>query len=182
MISKREFSSAQQRARDYYQKASIVLTPEESEGIEVVDFGLSDLQHTGLEIVTYINTEAYCAKEMVLFPHQTCAEHRHPSVDGHPGKMETFRCRWGVVYLYIEGEATPNPVCAPPPGTEQYYSVWQEIALQPGEQFTIPRNTLHWFQAGDEGAVISEFSTTSRDEADVFTNPNIGRATLLAAK
>jgi D-lyxose ketol-isomerase len=32
--------------------------------------------------------------------------------------------------------------------------VWNEIVLMPGDQFTIPRNTLHWFQSGDEGAVV----------------------------
>lgn len=182
MISKRELNQARDRARDYYQKASIVLTANELDNIEVADFGLSDLEHTGLELVTYVNTERYCAKEMVLFPHQTCPEHRHPPVDGDPGKMETFRCRWGRVYLYIEGDATVKPACAPPPGSEQYYSVWQEVMLEPGEQCTISRNTLHWFQSGDEGAVVSEFSSTSRDDADIFTNPNIGRATLLAAE
>jgi D-lyxose ketol-isomerase len=26
--------------------------------------------------------------------------------------------------------------------------------LQPGEQYTILPNTLHWFQAGDNGAII----------------------------
>jgi len=36
-------------------------------------------------------------------------------------------------------------------------------------------NTLHWFQAGPEGAVISEFSTRSRDEADIFSDPDIKR-------
>ena len=36
-------------------------------------------------------------------------------------------------------------------------------------------NTRHWFQGGPEGAVISEFSTTSYDEYDVFTDPNIRR-------
>jgi D-lyxose ketol-isomerase len=50
-----------------------------------------------------------------------------------------------------------------------------EIVLGPGEQFTIPANTLHWFQAGDEGAIVSEFSTRSRDELDVFTDPRIVR-------
>jgi D-lyxose ketol-isomerase len=34
---------------------------------------------------------------------------------------------------------------------------------------------LHWFQAGAEGAVVSEFSSTSRDEYDVFTDPRIVR-------
>ena len=50
-----------------------------------------------------------------------------------------------------------------------------EIVLRPGEQCTIPPDTLHWFQAGDEGAVVSEFSTRSRDELDVFTDPRIVR-------
>jgi D-lyxose ketol-isomerase len=47
--------------------------------------------------------------------------------------------------------------------------------LRPGDQHTIPPDTLHWFKAGDEGAVVSEFSTQSRDETDVFTDPRIRR-------
>ena len=35
--------------------------------------------------------------------------------------------------------------------------------------------TLHWFEAGDEGAIVSEFSTQSRDDADVFTDPRVVR-------
>ena len=38
-------------------------------------------------------------------------------------------------------------------------------------------NTKHWFQAGDSGAIISEFSTTSTDETDVFTDERIVRET-----
>ena len=51
-----------------------------------------------------------------------------------------------------------------------------ELVLHPGEQHTIPPDTLHRFQAGAEGAVVSEFSSTSRDELDVFTDPAIHRA------
>lgn len=47
--------------------------------------------------------------------------------------------------------------------------------LLPGEQFTIPPNTHHWFQAGEEGAIVSEFSSTSRDAFDIFTDPRIKR-------
>jgi D-lyxose ketol-isomerase len=36
--------------------------------------------------------------------------------------------------------------------------------------------TWHWFQAGPEGAIVSEFSTRSTDEADRFTDPRIARA------
>jgi D-lyxose ketol-isomerase len=47
--------------------------------------------------------------------------------------------------------------------------------LGPGEQYTIPPNTLHSFEAGEEGAIVSEFSTTSRDDLDIFTDPRIVR-------
>ena len=36
-------------------------------------------------------------------------------------------------------------------------------------------NTPHWFQAGNEGAIVSEFSTNSHDESDIFTDVRIMR-------
>jgi D-lyxose ketol-isomerase len=89
--------------------------------------------------------------------------------------METFRCRWGTVWLYTEGEPTATPKARVPAGSEKYYTVFREIELNPGDQYTIPPNTLHWFQSGDEGAIVSEFSSTSRDETDIFTDPRIKR-------
>ncbi len=177
MIRRKEFVEAQQRALQVLGKAGIVLTPEEQSAIEVADFGLGDLKHVGLELVTYVNTDRSCAKELVLFPGQTCPEHRHPPVAGEPGKEETFRCRWGTVYLYVPGEKTSPAHGTPPPGREEHYTVRHEIVLTPGKQYTLEPNTLHWFQGGDEGAVVSEFSTKSRDETDVFTDPDIERMT-----
>jgi ABC-type branched-subunit amino acid transport system ATPase component/D-lyxose ketol-isomerase len=142
--------------------------------IEFADFGLGDFEVQGLSLLTYVNTSRYCAKELVLLPGQTCPEHRHPSVAGGPGKQETFRCRWGNVRLYVEGPATERPA-VPPAGSEQCYTVRHEIELEPGDQYTIPPDTLHWFQAGEAGAVVAEFSSTSRDELDVFTDPRIVR-------
>ncbi len=170
-----DVARARARAKEYLDRAGIVLTPQEAANIEVADFGLGNLEQTGLEIVVYVNTDRVCAKELVLFPRQTCPEHRHPTVAGEPGKEETFRCRWGRVFLYVPGERTPNPAAKPPAGRERYYTVWHEVVLNPGDQYTLPPNTLHWFQAGDEGAVVSEFSTTSRDESDIFTDPDIRR-------
>lgn len=181
MIGQEQFRAAQQRANEFLSRAGIVLTPEEAANIEVADFGLGDLASTGLELITYVNTERVCAKELVLFPGQTCPEHRHPPVAGEPGKEETFRCRWGTVYLYVEGEPTTSPVCRPPAGSEGQYTVRHEIVLQPGEQHTIYPNILHWFQAGPEGAVVSEFSTRSRDESDIFTDSQIRRAPEVAS-
>jgi D-lyxose ketol-isomerase len=135
--------------------AGIVLTDDERDALEVTDFGLGRLDELGLQLVVYVNTERVCAKELVLFPEQMCPEHRHPPVDGSPGKEETFRCRMGSVLLWVDGHG--------------------EMTLRPGEQFTIPQNTLHWFRAGAEGAIVSEFSTRSRDETDIFTDARIRR-------
>jgi len=111
----------------------------------------------------------------VLFPGQTCPEHRHPNIGAEAGKEETFRCRSGIVYLYVEGEPAPEIKAVIPKGREKYYTVFREIILKPGEQYTLNPDTLHWFQAGPEGAIVSEFSTRSRDDMDVFTDPNIIR-------
>lgn len=56
-------------ALTYYEKASIILTDEEKQHVEIADFGLGNVDEVGLEILTYINTERVCAKEMVLTPH-----------------------------------------------------------------------------------------------------------------
>jgi D-lyxose ketol-isomerase len=177
MINKNQYDIAKKRTLEYFKKAGIILTKEEKEKIEVSDFGLDELESTGLELLTYVNTERCCAKELILFPHQTCPEHRHPPVEGEQGKEETFRCRWGEVYLYVEGESVANPRAIAPIGREKAYAVWHEIILKPGEQYTLCPNTKHWFQAGPEGAVVSEFSTKSRDEADIFTDVDIQRIT-----
>jgi D-lyxose ketol-isomerase len=166
---------ARAKAAAILARAGVVLTQREQDNIEVADFGLADLERTGLEIVVYVNTDRYCAKELVLFPWQTCPQHLHPPVGVDPGKEETFRCRWGLVWLYVEGEAARTIQARLPAGSEDHYTVFHEIMLRPGEQYTIPPNTLHWFQAGDEGAIVSEFSSTSRDEYDVFTDPRIVR-------
>lgn len=177
MISKEQFQKYQNLAVEYFSKAHISLTQEEKQKIEVADFGLGELEVTGLQLITYVNTERCCAKELVLTPYQTCPEHRHPHVGGKLGKEETFRCRYGKVYLYVEGEPTEKIKAVIPKGREKVYTVFKEIELNPGEQYTLSPNTLHWFQAGGEGAVVSEFSTNSIDEMDVFTDPKIERIT-----
>jgi len=145
-------SEARERAAAMLADAGIVLTPRERDAIEVTDLRLEEI---GLQVVVYVNTGRVCAKELVMLPRQVCPEHRHPPVGDEPGKEETFRCRTGSVTLHVEGH--------------------DEIVLRPGEQFTIPPDTLHWFQAGDDGAIVSEFSTRSTDALDVFTDPGVTR-------
>ncbi len=175
-VTREDQAKYQALAHDYLTRAGIVLTPEEVTRLEIADLGLGEFEQTGLALLTYINTERVCAKELVLLPGQTCPQHLHPPVNGQPGKEETFRCRWGEVYLYVSGEPTPNPVAQPPAHRKDTYTVWHEVILRPGEQYTIYPETWHWFQGGPAGAVVSEFSTRSTDENDQFTDADIRRA------
>ena len=177
MLKRQEYEQARQKAINCLRIAKITITKDEEKNIEICDYGISDLMNIGAQILIYINTERYCAKEMILFPRQTCPEHRHPTIKNSPGKQETFRCRWGKLYLYVPGISTKNPHAKPPKGTEKFYTVWNEIVLSPGQQYTIQPNILHWFQAGSNGAVVSEFSSYSVSKLDIFTNPNIKRIT-----
>ncbi len=172
-MTKKEYENQVAKVLPYYEKAGIVLTEEEKKSVEVVDFGKNMVDELGLQLVVYINTERVCAKEMVLLPGQTCAEHMHIPTNGMPGKEETFRCRWGEVYLYVAGEKNTDNIKAKLPPSD--VSAFHEIILKPGEQYTIMPETMHWFQGGPEGAVISEFSTRSTDETDTFTDKTLVR-------
>ncbi|MEO8377293.1 MAG: D-lyxose/D-mannose family sugar isomerase [Candidatus Sumerlaeota bacterium] len=173
MITITELKQAQKRAAKMLKSAGIALTKIESDTIEVAEFGLGELEKTGLQIVVYVNNERYCAKELILFPRQTCPEHLHPPIGKAPGKRETFRCRTGKVFLYVEGKPVKKPKAKVPAGG--VYTVFSEIKLKPGDQYTIEPGIKHWFQAGNKGAIVTEFSTTSRDEFDIFTDPRIKR-------
>lgn len=175
-MKKELYNKVREKALLYYEAAHIILNDREKEDLEVADFGMGDIEKIGLESVVYINTERCCAKEMVLFPGQTCPEHMHPPIEEkYEGKEETFRCRMGKVYLYVEGVPTEPIKAVLPKGSESFFTVFHEIELQEGEQYTLYPNTKHWFQAGPEGAVISEFSTRCYDEYDIFTDERIKR-------
>ena len=181
MITREQYEKYREMTLDALDKAGIALTEEERSNVEVADFGLERLEEIGLQVITYVNTDRCCAKELVLAPFQICPEHRHPPVDGKPGKEETFRCRQGTVYLYVGGfedSAREDAADAAkiPEDLKEYFTVFHEICLKPGEQFTLPEDTLHWFQAGPDGCIVSEFSTTSRDEYDIYTDPAIDAA------
>lgn len=177
MLTRSQAQTAKERAAAMMERAGMIVSAKDREAIEVAEMGLGNLERTGLELLVYVNTDRYCAKELVLFPRQTCPEHRHPPVGADPGKMETFRCRWGRVWLYVEGPHAARLQASIPDGDEAHYTVFHEIELLPGDQYTIPPNVKHWFQAADEGAIVSEFSSTSRDEFDIFTDPRIQRMT-----
>lgn len=187
MIGRKQYEMYREKTLDALEKAGIALTDEEKNHVEVADFGLNRLEEVGLQVITYVNTERCCAKELVLTPWQICPEHRHPPIGTQKGKEETFRCRQGTVYLYVGGfddstiqggysnESEGRIHGKIPEDMREYFTVFHEICLEPGQQYTLPENTLHWFQAGEDGCIVSEFSTHSSDEEDIFTDIHITR-------
>lgn len=64
----------------------------------------------------------------------------------------------GTVLIIEEERSAPAPETDKP-----YLTAWKEVVLKPREQGTLPPDTKHWFQAGDEGC------------NDVFTDPRVNR-------
>ena len=81
MLTERQIADARKKTMEYFDRAGIILTKEEQERIEIADMGLGNLEVFGLQLITYVSTSRCSAKELVLFPGQTCPEHLHPPID-----------------------------------------------------------------------------------------------------
>ncbi len=179
MITRAERDAAVARATELFRNTGVSLREDELAAIDVADFGLGELEQSGAQIVTLVDTEQVAAKLIALLPGQALPEHRHPPLREYAGKAETVRCEWGEILVYTPGEATPNPKGHPPEHRRHTYTVWCEHILQPGQQVSLEPNTLHWFQAGENGAVAWSISTKAVDVQDIFTDPDIKRTTVV---
>ena len=176
MISYEELTQARQQAFELIRVSGFPVHEREREKIEVADFGLGRLRVEGAQILTLVASTRIAAKLVVLLPHQTLPEHRHPAVGDDPGKEETIRAFWGHVYIYAEGTDTLE-YGKIPPKQEKVYSSRHEVPLMPGDQYYFAPGRKHWFQAGADGAVLFSFSSVARDDLDDFSDPRIKRAT-----
>lgn len=155
-----------------------VLRSAEVSSMEIADFGLSNIEVEGAQIITLAQTDRIAAKVLVLLPWQTEPEHRHPPVGSDPGKEETIRALWGDLLFFIPGSDTMQRGRIPP-GKDDCYTCRHELSMAPGDQITLEPGTPHWFQAGDSGAVLLSLSTVARDLKDLFTDPDVVRATVI---
>lgn len=176
MITRDEQLDAQRRAAEMIRAAGITITEDEARSIEIVDFGLSNLEQEGVQVLTLIQTERISIKVLVLFPNQTEPEHWHPPVGNDPGKEEVVRVISGTVYFYVPGENNFKEGFIVE-GKQDCYTMRNEVVMKPADQITLAPGVKHWFQARDEGAVMYSFSTIARDALDGFTDPNIERIT-----
>ncbi|OHB74266.1 MAG: hypothetical protein A2Z25_03175 [Planctomycetes bacterium RBG_16_55_9] len=176
MLTRAEYTSAQSRAVAMIRQAGIYITDEEAQKVEVADFGLGRLHEEGAQILTLVSTDRIAAKHVALFPNQTLPEHWHPRVGEDPGKEETIRVVSGSARVYIPGENNMREGFIPA-GKESVYTMRHELIFKPGDQMTLEPGTKHWFQAGEQGAVMYSFSSVARDVLDGFTDPEIKRVT-----
>lgn len=178
MITKAEQKNAQERAAVMIQNAGIRIKREEIAEISVADFGLSNLETEGAQILTFFSTDRISTKVIALFPRQTLPEHWHPPMGDDPGKQEIIRVVDGIAYFYIPGEDTLKSA-AIPAGKESVYTCRHEVVMKEGDQLILEPGTKHWLQAGNEGAVMYSFSTCVRDILDGFADPEVVRETVI---
>ncbi len=175
MISRKQYESARKRAVDLFARSGITVRPDELDRIEVLDFGLGEIERTGLQVLPRLGTGAIAVRLVALLPGQTCPQHRHPSQGSYAGKEETWRCEWGDLYVYMAGPGTASPRASLLSHRRKHYTVWNETVLRPGDQHTSPPQNWHWFQAGPEGAVVWLFCSRTTDAKDEFADPEVDR-------
>ena len=174
MMNLKEQEEIREKVIEYFEKVGMLLTDEEKKNkIQIVDYNTGNFYKSGLAMVTFINTPRYCGKFLFFFPGQCCAEHWHPSIEGRPGKEETFRVLWGKAYAYVPGEPTENIEAKIPKGREKYFTCRHEIILNPGDQYNVGLNEKHWWQAGPDGLIALEVSSQARDEYDLTTEEKL---------
>ncbi|MFS4467946.1 D-lyxose/D-mannose family sugar isomerase [Maribacter sp. 2210JD10-5] len=178
MITKEDFKEVCETSIKMIEDAGLLLTEVDKSKMTAADFGLNHIKKEGVQILTMFQTERIAGKILVLLPNQTEPEHWHPTVGDDAGKEEVIRAISGNLRFYIPGKDTFKEGFIVD-GKEECYTMRNEIVMKPGDQLVLPAGTKHWFQAGEEGAVMYSFSTTVTDLNDQFTDPDIVRETII---
>jgi D-lyxose ketol-isomerase len=118
MLTRAEYRSAQTRAAAMIRSAGIRIKEEESAGISVADFGLSNLPVEGAQILTFFATHRVSAKVIVLFP----GENTLKTAIIPSGKERFYTCRHEVVME--EGDQLILE-----PGTKHWFQAGAEGAV-----------------------------------------------------
>lgn len=171
MLDLKQQEEIRTSALEYFKKAGIVLSKKEcAKGLKIFDYNIGDFYKMGIVIVTFINTERYCGRFILFFPGQCAGEHWHPDIEANKGKEETLRVLYGRAFAYGEGKPSKDIKAKIPEGREKYFTSRHETILNPGDQYTVGLNEKHWWQAGPEGVIALEVSSTARDAYDLYTD------------
>jgi hypothetical protein len=95
--------------------------------------------------LTFFNTERISAKDR-SFPGRFC-QNTGILRSGRTWGGGDLSCEVGELYLYVPGEL-PHPRAKVPEAEKNNFTVWHEIIMGPGDQYIVPPQIVHWFQAG----------------------------------
>jgi len=142
--------------------------------IWTLDFGLGDFVNCGMAGIFWWNSEeySYFGHSIYLLPGQMIPEHAHVATDKGPAKMEAWRCIYGSVHNYGEGEEMPEMVARVPESQQACLQSKSALPLMPGEVRELNRLTAwHFMMAGPEGAIVEEYATFHDGDGLRFSNP-----------
>jgi len=159
-----------QKAAELIEKSGFQITGEERQKLAVNDFGLGQLEVEGFAFIDILRTPRVRITLLILLPNQTLPQHMHPPYEQETGKEETLRVLYGQTKVYVRGEQN-NPDMLIPEGKEAFYTARQEIALSPGQFYTVDPNIEHWFQGGPDGSVNLAFQNRVDETKNRFYDP-----------
>lgn len=165
-----------QQAARALRRVNIVLRDDEAAGLHIIDFGLGRFDDVGVAELTYVASARCLARELILLPGQVYPEHRHPPGAHGPGKEEALRVRHGELHLFVHGARSDDDdriARLLAGGAQAGCTVGAHRLLRAGDQHSIPPDTPHWFAAGPEGAIVSEFSSGAAQPESRFSDARI---------
>ena len=157
-------------AIELLKKAGFSLTKREIDSMEANDFGLSNFEEEGFFLIDLLRTDQVRTNLLILLPNQTLPQHLHPSYAHEKGKEETIRVLFGETKVFVEGDRNNSNIVIPK-GKSEYYTSRHEIKLKVAEQYSVPPNVKHWFQASSEGSVNIAFQNRVNEDYNIFYDP-----------
>ena len=171
-MSDEETENARDEVVELIRRGGFELTPEEWEGLTLLDFGLGNFRREGAAIIDILRSPFVRITILALLPNQTLPEHKHPITSDSPGKEETLRVLWGSITTFQPGETSTGADAEIPGGKENFYTSRRATHLKQGDQHTLPPDEFHWFCAGPEGVVTIEFQNRIDETKNIFRDPS----------
>ena len=141
-----------------------------------VDFGLGRFSEVGMAGIFWVNNlkDNYFGHEIYLLPGQRIPEHGHDKTVKAEPKMEAWQVRYGMVYIYGQGQPTSDADADIPQAEKPYWKAKCKKLLLPGQVGKLETaESMHWMMAGPEGAIVTEYATYHDGDALKFSNPNV---------
>lgn len=167
---------AKQAYYDMFKRFGYPIVPRlKTEEFWVAEFGVGEYATIGMAGIFWINNLKgdYFGHEIYLLPGQMIPEHRHMKTEAAGPKMEGWHVRYGSIYTFAEGDATPGWEKIIPAAHQKEFLVCKNYKkLMPGETNDLAGpEQWHFMVAGPEGAIVSEYATYHDGAGLRFTHP-----------